>query len=93
MYAALIFFALSALISISSIVVSIYLIMGLISPQKNLNFEKQLGKYFPRMKRVILLDSDSYIRQRNTRLLMWLILISSAITLVRYVSFNLFSNR
>lgn len=80
----LILAGLSTLISVISIPVSVYLIVGLFSPDLNLNIEHKVRKYFRRKSSVILLDPRSHIRQRNTRLIFWSILIVMASKLILY---------
>jgi hypothetical protein len=81
------------LISVVSIPVSVYLIVGLISPDLNLDIEHKIRKYFRRKSSVIFVDPRSYIRQRNTRLIIWSILIVSTSKLIIYVLFRSLSHR
>jgi hypothetical protein len=85
MHMVLIFTGLYMLISVISILVSVYLIAGLISPDINLNIEHKTRKHFRRKSSVLFLDPRSHIRQRNTRLVWVLILIDTAIPLTLYL--------
>ena len=85
MHMVLILTGLYMLISVVSILVSVYLIVGLISPDSNLDIEHKIRKYFRRKSLVIVVDPRSYIRKRNTFLIMLLILFESTSTLILYL--------
>jgi len=85
MHMVLILAGLHMLISVVSIPVSVYLIVGLISPDSNLDIEHKIRKYFRRKSLVIVVDPRSYIRKRNIFLMMLLILIESTSTLILYL--------
>jgi hypothetical protein len=84
MHMVLILAGLNILIFLISIPVSVYLIIGLISPDINLNIEQKIRKSFRRKSSVIVVKPRSYIRRRNTFLILLLILIEGAIKLIIY---------
>jgi hypothetical protein len=84
MHKVLILAGLNILIFVISIPVSVYLIIGLISPDLNLNIEQKIRKSFRRKSSVIVVKPRSYIRKRNTFLIMLLILIEGTIKLIIY---------
>jgi hypothetical protein len=85
MHRVLILAGLNMLISVISIPVSVYLIIGLISPDLNLNIEQKIRKSFGRKSSVIFVKPRSYIRKRNTFLIMLLILVEGTSKLVLYL--------
>ena len=85
MHKVLILAGLSMLISVISIPVSIYLIIGLISPDLNLDVEQRLRKSFRRESSVIFVKPRSYICKRNTFLIMLFILIEGTSKLILYL--------
>jgi len=85
MHMVLILAGLSMLISVISIPVSVYLIVGLISPDLNLDIEQKIRKSFRRKPSAIFVKPRSYIRKRNTFLIMLLILIEAIIKLILYL--------
>ena len=93
MYMVFLLAGLSMLISVISILVSAYLIIGLISPGLNLDIEHKIKKYFRGKSSVIFVESRSYIRQRNIRLIMWSILIVTTSKLVLYILLRSLSHR
>jgi len=72
------------LISVISIPVSVYLIVGLISPDLNLDIEQKIRKSFRKKSSVIFVKPRSYIRKRNTFLILLFILIEGTIKLIIY---------
>ena len=84
MHKVLILAGLNILIFVISIPVSVYLIIGLISPDLNLNIEQKIRKSFRRKSSVIVVKPRSYIRKRNTFLIMLLILIEGTMKLIIY---------
>lgn len=85
MHMVLILAGLNMLISAISIPISVYLIVGLISPDWNLDVEQKTRKSFRRKSSVILVKPRSYIRKRNTFLIMSLILIEGTSKLILYL--------
>ncbi len=76
---------LNMLISAISIPVSVYLIVGLISPDLNLDVEQKIRKAFRRKSSIILVKPRSYIRKRNTILIWAFILIEGSSKLILYL--------
>jgi hypothetical protein len=93
MHMVLIFTGLHMFISVVSILVSVYLIAGLISPDSILDIEHKIRKYFRRKSLVIFIEPRSYIRKRNTFLIMLLILIETTTTLILYLLLPSFRGR
>jgi hypothetical protein len=85
MHMVLILAGLNMLISVISIPVSVYLIVGLISPDLNLDVEQKIRKSFRRKSSIILVKPRSYIRKRNTFLIMAFILIEGTSKLILYL--------
>ncbi len=82
-----------SLIGVLSIVVGIYLFLGLFLPNLNLDTERKIRRIFAGKPSPIIIDPSSYIRERNLRLMIrvaWVTFLSAiALCLISLVIVNI----
>ena len=76
--------------AIISIFILVYLCMGLFSPESNVQIEAKIRKYFNKPS-VIIIDSVSYIRQRNSKFLKWVLVINLIVDVIFILLFQILS--
>jgi hypothetical protein len=73
-----------------SIFILSYFTMGLFSPESNVQIEAKVRKFLNKPP-VIIIDSASYIRQRNSKFVKWFLLIHLIVDLLFIGLFQILS--